>query len=181
MKKLTSVLFFSLCSIVLFAQVPQVLFYGYIEQGVFEDPFKTKKKKEKAPEKLKDVKVFVYVNDSLIRTADARPTGFYAVLLDAGQKYRVVFEKEGYFCKCFEMDCMEVQAPGDEGALKCLTDVSLFSKVDDVDLLSLCKVPYAKCKFDLASNDMDWDLEYTARAREKFYELAEPYYMAAKR
>jgi len=165
------------------AQVAQMLFYGYIEEGVFDDgAIHTRKKgKEVEAKKLEETKIFVYVKDSLYRTVDSRKTGFYALLLEAGQKYHVVFEKQGYFCKCFEMDCTDLTYSSDEGAMKCLTDVSLFKKVDDADLLSLCKVPYAKCKFDVASNEMQWDLEYTEKAKNKFYELAEPYYMAQKK
>jgi hypothetical protein len=179
MKKITSIFVFCLITMYAVAQVPQVLFYGYIEEGIFENPNETKKKKkEKAPEKLKQVKVYVYEGDSLKHTIDARETGFYAILLDAGHKYRVTFEKEGYFCKCFELDCTEVEYPDSDAAMKCLTDVSMFKKVEDDDLLSLCKVPYAKCAYSGDTGEMVWDLEYTARAKEKFYELAEPYYMA---
>lgn len=179
MKKLTTLTLFVLLSAWAVAQVPQVLFYGYIEEGVFDSPNETKKKKkEKTPDKLKGVKVFVYEGDSLKHTAEARETGFYAVLLDAGHKYRITFEKDGYFCKCFELDCREVEYPDSDAAMKCLTDVSMFKKVEDDDLLSLCKIPYAKCVYSEASGDMVWDLDYTERARQKFYELAEPYYMA---
>jgi hypothetical protein len=181
MKKLSVLAIFMLLGLWTLAQEPQVLFYGYVEEGVFDDPDASakKKKKEKLPEKLKGVKIFIYENDSLMNTVQARETGFYAVLLDAGKKYRVTFEKEGFFCKCFELDCRDVQYPDTDAAMKCLTDVSLFKKVEDDDLLSLCKVPYAKCSYK--DGDMVWDLDYTARAKEKFYELAQPYYMAAEK
>jgi hypothetical protein len=179
MKKLQLFTLFILMSTWAMAQVPQVLFYGYIEEGVFENPNETKKKrKEKTPDKLKGVKVFIYEGDSLRQTVTARETGFYAILLDAGHRYRVTFEKEGYFCKCFELDCREVEYPDTDAAMKCLTDVSLFKKVEDDNLLSLCKVPFAKCAYADSSGEMVWDLDYTRRAKEKFYELAEPYYMA---
>ena len=168
----------SLIGLYTFAQSPQVLFYGYIEEGKFDDPNLAKKrKKEKAPEKLKGVKIFVYSEDSLLNTVEARETGFYALLLNAGISYRITFEKDNYFCKSFELDCTDAQYPSNEGAIKCLTDVSLFKMIDNDDLLSLCKVPFAKCKF--INGDMIWDMEYTERAREKFYELAQPYYMAS--
>ncbi len=162
------------------AQTPQVLFYGYIEEGIFDNPQVSKKrKKERTPEKLAGVKIYVYDGDSVINTVNARETGFYALLLNAGRRYRVTFEKEGYFCKSFEMDCRNASFPETDAALKCLTDVSMFKKVEDDDLLSLCRVPYAKCNFQ--KGEMVWDMEYTARAREKFYELAQPYYMAMEK
>jgi hypothetical protein len=139
MKKLSSIIVLFLITLYASAQVPQVLFYGYIEEGVFENPNESKKKKkEKTPDKLKGVKVFVYEGDSLMHTVQARETGFYALLLDAGHKYRVTFEKEGYFCKCFELDCTDVEYPDTDAAMKCLTDVSLFKKIEDDD--PLCKM-----------------------------------------
>lgn len=160
------------------AQAPQVLFYGYIETGVFEDPSGDVKKtrKQKAPEKLKNVKIFVYQGEELVNTLAARETGFYALLLNAGVKYMVTFEKDGYFCKSFEIDCKSVEYTETDAAMKCLTDVSLFKKVENDDLLSLCKVPFARCAYE--NGEMVWDIEYTEKAKEKFYELAQPYYMA---
>lgn len=183
MKTYLSILILVLSTTVAQSQVAQMLFYGYIEEGVFDDGAVQTRKKGKPEEakKLEETKIFVYVGDSLYRTVDSRKTGFYALLLDAGKKYHVVFEKEGYFCKCFEMDCSNLEYSSDEGAMKCLTDVSLFKKVDDADLLSLCKVPYAKCKYDTETQAMAWDLDYTEKAKNKFYELAEPYYLAQKK
>lgn len=180
MKKYIALLSLVLVSYWGMAQTPQVLFYGYVEEGVIDNPQVAKKKKrEKPPEKLSGVKVFVYEGDKEISIVNARETGFYAVLLSAGKKYRITFEKEGYFCKSFEMDCREAKYPESEAALKCLTDVSLFKKVEDSDLLSLCQIPYAKSKY--SDGQMVWDLDYTTRAREKFYELAQPYYMAMEK
>jgi hypothetical protein len=182
MKKLLSITLFMMLGLFCFAQAPQVLFYGYVEEGVFENPNSTKrKKKDSVPQKLKGVKIYIYHADSVVSIVEARETGFYAVLLESDKVYRVTFEKEGYFCKSFELNCNEVKYPDDDAAMKCLTDVSLFKKVDDADLLSLCKVPFAKCAYNNSTGDMEWDLEYTARAKTKFYELAQPYYMASEK
>lgn len=178
MKKVFTFTLLLLAGLYMSAQTPQVLFYGYIEEGVFVDPTgDTKKsKKQKAPEKLKNVKVFVYKGGDLQNTVSARETGFYALLLEAGSVYSITFEKDGYFCKTFEIDCTKVEFHGSDAAMKCLTDVSLFKKVDDDTLLSLCKEPFAKCTFK--DGEMAWDIQYTEKAKEKFYELAQPYYMA---
>lgn len=162
------------------AQTPQVLFYGYIEEGVLQDPAGDvkKKKREKAPDKIKDVKIFVYSEGELVTSVNGRETGFYAVLLNAGKRYMVTFEKDGFFCKSFEIDCTALEYPDTDAAMKVLTDVSLFKQVDDASLLSLCKVPFAKCAY--ADGEMKWDIEYTEKAKEKFYDLAQPYYMAGK-
>lgn len=178
MKKVITFTLFLMIGLCLSAQTPQVLFYGYIEEGVFIDPTgdAKKSKRQKAPDKLKNVKVFVYKGADLVNTVSARETGFYALLLDAGSSYNVTFEKDGYFCKTFEIDCSKVEFHGTDAAMKCLTDVSLFKKVEDDGLLSLCKEPFARCQYK--EGEMVWDIEYTEKAKEKFYELAQPYYMA---
>lgn len=183
MKKVISALVFSLLTMVTTAQsdVINCLFYGYVEEGQFDDDAVSKRKKVKEPQKLGDVKIFVYVGDQLQSEQVARETGFYALLLGAGQKYRVVFEKDGYFCKCFELDCRQLNYPTNDAALKCLADVSLFKKVEDDNLLNLCKYPFARCAYNATDREMVWDMEYTERTKQKFYQLAQPYYLAEKK
>jgi len=183
MKKVLSALLFCLLAFICTAQtdVPSCLFYGYVEEGQFVDESVSKRKKEKEPQKLSEVKIFIYVGDQLQSEQLARETGFYALLLGAGQKYRVVFEKDGYFCKCFELDCREVNFPSNDAALKCLADVSLFKKVEDDNLLNLCKYPFARCAYNTSDREMVWDMEYTERTKQKFYQLAQPYYLAEKK
>lgn len=176
-----SVLMVLCAALTSWSQVPQVLFYGYIEEGHFEmEETNSSSKKIKAPSKLSDVTIYVYCGDSLISSEKARETGFYASILNSGNVYRVIFEKQGYFCKCFELDCRKLQYPADEAAVKCPTDITLFKKVDDADLLNLCNIPFAKASFDLSHTNLTWDMEYTARIKERFFDLAQPYYTAMK-
>ncbi|MEN9640439.1 MAG: hypothetical protein RLZZ262_2308 [Bacteroidota bacterium] len=164
-------------SLTMQAQSAQVLFYGYVEEGVYENTDETKrKKKEKTPEKLNNVKISIYSADTLMSEVNARETGFYAVLLSSGSQYKVVFEKDGYFCKTFALDCRNVNYSSNDAALKCLTDVSLYKSVQNSDLQTLCMEPYAKCAF--SDGQMQWDMEYTAMAKERFYQMAQPYFMA---
>ena len=163
------------------SQVPQVLFYGYIEEGRFEtEEVNSSSKKVKAAAKLSDVTIYVYSGDSLISSEKARETGFYASILNSGNVYRVVFEKQGYFCKSFELDCRKLQYSADGSAVKCPTDITLFKKVDDAHLLNLCNLPFAKASFDISHTNLTWDMEYTAQIKEKFFDLAQPYYTAMK-
>ena len=180
MKKAILVLSVVCASFTTWSQTPQVLFYGYIEEGKFETEEANSSSKVKAPTKLSDVTIYVYSGDSLISSDKARETGFYASILNSGSVYRIVFEKQGYFCKCFELDCRELQYPSDESAVKCPTDITLFKKVDDADLLNLCNIPFAKASFDMSHTNLTWDMEYTARIKEKFFDLAQPYYTAMK-
>lgn len=181
MKKIYLTLLVFCISSLVFAQSPQLMFYGYVEHGQLEEEDAGKKKKAKAPPKLKDVNVFVYAGDSVIQSLKARETGFYATLLPKGNVYHVVFEKEGFFCKSFEIDCRDIEFPSDDAAIKCMTDVSLFPKVEDSDLLNLCKVPYAKAQFDKSTGNISWDMAYTDRIKQKFVALAQPYYTATSK
>jgi len=181
MKKIYLTLLVVCISSLVFAQSPQLMFYGYIEHGQLEEEDAGKKKKAKAPSKLKEVNVFVYAGDSIIQSLKARETGFYAALLPKGNVYHVVFEKEGFFCKSFEIDCRDIEFPSDDAAIKCMTDVSLFPKVEDSDLLNLCKVPYAKAQFDKSTGNISWDMAYTDRIKQKFIALAQPYYTATSK
>jgi hypothetical protein len=183
MKNVISTLLICLSALTAFTQLetPQCLFYGYAEEGQFENPDAPKRKRERPPHKLESVKIYVYIGETLLSTQEARESGFYALLLDAGKRYRVVFEKEGYFCKCIELDCQEVVFPSNEASLKCLADISLFRKVEDDGLLNLCKYPFARCAFNTETKEMEWDMEYTDRTKQKFYQLAEPYYLAERK
>jgi len=181
MKKICLTLLVFCISSLVFAQAPQLMFYGYVEQGQLQEEEVEKKKKAKAPPKLKDVNVFVYSGDSIIQSVKARETGFYAALLLKGSVYHVVFEKEGFFCKSFEIDCRDIEFPSGDAAIKCMTDVTLFPKVEDSDLLNLCKVPYAKAQFDISTGNISWDMDYTDRIKQKFIALAQPYYTATSK
>lgn len=180
MKKIAFTLLIFCTFLNVWSQTPQVMFYGYVEEGKLdiEETDKKKRSKEKPAAKLTGVNVYVYEGETLLSTQTARETGFYAAILNSGKTYHVVFEKEGYFCKSFELDCTNVTYPTEDAAIKCLTDVSLFKKVDDADLLNLCKVPFAKAKFDNSIHNLVWDMEYTARIKTKFQTLAQPYYTA---
>lgn len=177
MKKITTLLLIFCFSKIAFSQTPQVLFYGYIEQGILEENEEVTKK-SKGPAKLRDTKLFVYSQDSLIQIINSRETGFYAALLNEGQVYKLVFEKEGYFCKCFEIDCRNIEFADTDVAIKCLVDVTLFPKIEDSDLLNLCKIPYAKASFNEETQEIVWDMAYTEKVKSKFLALAQPYYTA---
>ncbi|MFN8776699.1 MAG: hypothetical protein ACK5XV_08035 [Flavobacteriales bacterium] len=182
MKNLISALFFGLLTSGSWAQgeVPSCLFYGYVEEGQFDEA-DSKKKKAKLSSKVANARIQIFVGDMLQSEQESRETGFYALMLPAGEKYRVVFEKEGYLSKCFEMDCRKLSVPAADMAYKCLVDVSLFRQVEDTNVTNLCKIPFARCTFDPAEGEMVWDMEYTVRTQEKFYQLAQPYYLAEKK
>ncbi|MFM7731266.1 MAG: hypothetical protein ACKO6L_09525 [Flavobacteriales bacterium] len=157
-----------------FGQKPQVLFYGYVEEGKIEQ---SDDRSNKEPKKLKGVEIKVFDGATPIKTISARETGFYGVLLEAGPIYQVVFSKEGYFSKSFELDCRELFYPEDGSAVKCLSDISLFKEVDSAELRELSQTTYAKCSF--FNGQMAWDQSYTAQSKNKFMSAARSMYTAS--
>ena len=158
-------------------QGPQVLFYGYIEEGFFDS---NAPKNGEAP-RIDNAKVTVSSDGEVVKSINARNTGFYAVLLNSGQKYTVTFEANGHFSRSFELDCSNVEITDDEGAVRCLADVALFNKITSTDVEALLKMPSGRCKYDPATNHMMWDTDFAKTQKDKFQQLAEPIYAAAQK
>lgn len=156
---------------VLCAQKAKVMFYGYTEAGSIHA--EQEQKRAKKPLKIADVTVNVFCQDSLISTIKSRDTGFYAVLLEAGKEYKVVFEKEGYHCKSFQLNCTKVMASESEQAIKCLTDISLYPKKENQELIDLCTTPFAMAQFDCTTGNMEWNMDYTEKIKAQLYSIAE--------
>jgi hypothetical protein len=177
MKKLFSTVLMALVVTFAFAQKPQVLLYGYLEEGYFESNM-PKKVKEGQPENLQGVKVKVVLDGQEVHNITCRHTGFYAVLLEEGKTYDVLFEKEGYLPRMLELNTAGVEFPNDEATLKCVADISLFKFVDNKEVALFTKEPYAKCAYDKGKKEMVWDMAYTENAKHKFAQMAEPVYLA---
>lgn len=160
----------------LWAQSPQVLFYGYIEEGYFESNM-PKKVKEEGAERLQGVKVKVMIGDETVHAITCRNTGFYAVLLKEDQMYHVVFEKDGYMQRTIELNTAGLELPNDEATIKCVADVSLFKTLENnAEVAQFVKAPFAKATFNKSSHEMEWDMKYTTELKQKFAMMAEPAY-----
>lgn len=170
MKTLLTLLIAFIVSFNIHAQHAKVMLYGYTETGSME--VKTENRRSKKPTKLDAVTIQIFVNDELVSSVKSRETGFYATLLDAGTKYKIVFEKEGFHCKSIELDCTNVVYPDHEPAIKCMTDISLYPQTGSQELIDLCKQPFAKAKFDSATGGMEWDMAYTEKIRAQLNSFA---------
>jgi hypothetical protein len=180
MKKILSTLSVLLVAVAMVAQTPQVLFYGYIEEGYFETNM-PKKVADGEPERLQGVKVKVMVGDEVVHSINCRTTGFYAVLLKEGQLYHVVFEKDGYLPRTFELNTAGLEFPNDEATIKCVADVSLYKKVDNTEVAAFVKAPFARCAYNKGKHEMVWDMEYTRQTKSQFANMAEPLYSVMKK
>jgi hypothetical protein len=177
MKKLFYTVLMALVVTFAFAQKPQVMLYGYLEEGYFESNM-PKKVKEGQSEILQSVQVKVILDGQEVHSIMCRHTGFYAVLLEEGKTYDVLFEKEGYLTRKLELNTAGVELPNDEATLKCLADISLFKVVDNKEVALFIKEPYAKCVYDKNKKEMVWDMAYTENVKHKFAQMAEPVHSA---
>ena len=175
MKKIITLFIWALLANGVHAQKAQLLFYGVIEEGVLTDPSGDESGKNKKQKPIKDVKVSVFSLGELISTNTSKETGFYGVLLKSGSTYDVVFEKEGYFKKTYQLNCKKLEHPSDGSALKCLIDIDLFKLVDVAELHDLTQKPFGVCSVN--RNQILWDAEMMQQHKVKFYELARPAYL----
>ncbi len=175
MKKIIALLWLATLTTTLNAQKAQMLFFGIVEEGVLTDPSGDggKKKKQK-PQPMENVKVHVYCGGELISSNESKENGFFGVLLKSGANYEVVFEKEGYFSRKYEMNCRKLERPTDGGALKCQLDIELYKAVDSAELNGLSEKPYGVCA--VTRTEIQWNHELAAKNRIAFFELAQPHY-----
>ena len=174
MKKIITLILLAALANGVHAQKAQMLFYGVIEEGVLMDPSGEETVKNKKQKSIKDVNVSVFSAGELISSNQSKETGFYGVLLKSGGTYDVVFEKEGYFKKTYQINCKKLEHPSDGSALKCLIDIDLYKSVDVAELNDLCQKPFGICS--VIRNQIQWDTEAMHKNKIKFFELAQPAY-----
>lgn len=175
MKKIVTLFLMATLAVEIQAQKAQLLFYGVIEEGVLSDPSGDESEKNKKQKPIKDVRVSVFSAGELISTNQSKETGFYGVLLKSGTTYDVVFEKDGYFKKTYQLNCKKLEHPADGSALKCLIDIDLFKSVDVAELQELSQKPFGICS--VIRNQIQWDTEAMHENKVKFFELAQPTYL----
>lgn len=173
MKKILTLITVVLSLSVTHAQKAQLIFYGIIEEGMFQDTKDDTKQGKNKP--LKDVNVHVYLAGEQISTTTSKETGFYGVLLKAGSTYEVVFEKDGYFSKTYVMNCKNLKHSTDGSALKCPMDIDLFKALENAELQKMTEKPYGMCS--VAQNQLKWDVDAMTANRKKFYEIGRPLYL----
>lgn len=175
MKKIITLIFLAALANGVHAQKAQMLFYGVIEEGPLTDPSGDETVKNKKQKPIKDVKVSVFSAGELITTNESKETGFYGVILKSGATFDVVFEKDGYFKKTYQLNCKKLEHASDGSALKCLIDIDLFKSVDVAELKELSQKPFGICS--VIRNQIQWDTEAMHKHKVKFFELAQPAYM----
>ena len=175
MKKIITLLWLAVLTSGLQAQKAQMLFYGVIEEGVLMDPSGDVAVKPGKSRPIKDVKVLVYTAGELVSSNVSKETGFYGVLLKSGGNYDVIFEKDGYFSRKYELNCKNLEHPADGSALKCPLDIDLFKAVEHAELKHLSEKTYGICSVN--RNEIKWNKEAMMKDKVKFYELAQPLYL----
>lgn len=176
MKKIVTLLWLAALTTTLHAQKAQMLFYGIVEEGIVTahaDEGGKKKKQKTQP--LEQVKVHVYCAGELITTSESKETGFYGVLLKSGSNYEVVFEKDGYFSRKYEVNCRHLERPTDGGAVKCPLDIELFKAVDNAELKRMSEKTFGVCS--VTRTEIQWNRDLILQNKKKFLEIAQPLYL----
>lgn len=123
---------------------------------------------------MERVRVRVYSDGELISTTESKESGFYGVLLKSGANYEVVFEKDGFFSRKFEMNCRKLERPVDGGALKCPLDIEMYKTVESAELKRMSEKTFGTCS--VIRTDIQWNRDFIVKNKAKFLEIAKPLY-----
>ncbi|MCB0769354.1 MAG: hypothetical protein KDC00_02990 [Flavobacteriales bacterium] len=127
-------------------QAQDLLLYGRVRQYEANGP-------------LASATTLVLRNGDPIVTIQCDSAGGYKVLLDVGHSYVLEYRSPGRVSKSILLDLRT--APDDDGGYGMNVDVRLFRPIDGVDV-SFLEEPIGKAAYDSTTNDIRWDMEYTA-------------------
>ena len=171
MKRLTLTLAIILAGIGAQATEAKILLYGYVIEGNVDELFAQKQKKQ-APTFMKDVRIQVFENDSVVRDFTNRNSGFYALVLEAGKDYEVSFSHSGHIEKRVFIEGAQIPDKEYEQAFKMFTDITLFPKIENVNTDEYGSKVIARCVFNEGKERMMWDMPYAQNAFNEFIEMA---------
>lgn len=99
--------------------------------------------------------------------------GRYEVVLDVGRTYQLSYEAPGHVSKNVQVDL--TTTPKDDGGYGMSVDVRLFPPVPGVDVSFLVD-PIGKAAYDSTSQNIAWDMDYTAPLMQRLNTLFPPRY-----
>ncbi|MBS1583916.1 MAG: hypothetical protein JST66_17090, partial [Bacteroidetes bacterium] len=149
------------------AQVDNVYVYGTVK-----DQFTAKK--------LDGITVTVFKNGSKLAEAVTNASGKYEFNLDYGSEYKLLYAKPGMVSKNITIDTRNVPEEERAGGHGMNVEVNLFNELPGIDF-SVLQQPIGKAKIDPTTNEMSWDLQYTAQIRSEIDRLMKEYEDKKKR
>ncbi|MCB9170179.1 MAG: hypothetical protein H6594_07505 [Flavobacteriales bacterium] len=149
------------------AQVDNVYVYGTV-------------KDYSSGKKLDGITVTVYKNGAKLTDVVTNASGKYEFNLDYGADYKIMYAKPGLVGKNIQIDTRNIPEEERVGGHGMNIEMTLFSELPGIDFAVLDK-PIGKAKFDPATNEVTWDLEYTEQIRNEIARLMKEYEDKQKR
>ena len=149
------------------AQVDNVYVYGTVKD------YATSKK-------LDGITVTVYKNGGKLAEVVTNASGKYEFNLDYGSDYKIVYSKPGMVSKNISIDTKNIPEEERVGGHGMNVEMTLFAELPGIDF-SMLQQPIGKAKFDAASKEVTWDLQYTEQVRAEIQRLMKEYDEKKKR
>jgi hypothetical protein len=149
------------------AQVDNVYVYGTVKD------YATSKK-------LDGIIVTVYKNGGKLAEVVTNASGKYEFNLDYGSDYKLVYSKPGMVSKNISIDTKNIPEEERVGGHGMNVEMTLFAELPGIDF-SVLQQPIGKAKFDAATKEVTWDLQYTEQVRAEIARLMKEYDEKKKR
>ncbi len=130
--------------------------------------------------KLDGVVVSVYKNGAKLAETTTNASGKYEFNLDYGSDYKIVYGKGGMVAKNITIDTRNIPEEERVGGHGMNVEMTLFNELPGMDF-SVLQQPIGKAKFDPATNEVTWDLQYTEQIRSEIARLMKEYDEKKKR
>jgi Carboxypeptidase regulatory-like domain len=123
----------------------------------------------KSKKPIEGCHISITAADTLIEIITDK-NGKYSIKLPLDKLYEVRYSAKKYFTKIVEMDMRNIPEEDKEGPFELVMDGTMvrFNKKIDAEIFAK---PMARCKFEKASNSIEFDLIYTQKRVE---EIAAP-------
>lgn len=167
LSRLVVLLVFGLLAHGLAAQLDVVMVYGTV-------------KDMSSAKKLDGVTIVIFKNGSKLKEVQTNASGKYEVELDYGADYKVECLRSGYVGKNITIDTRNVPEEERLGGHGMNIDFTMMVEIPDVDY-AILKEPFGMAKYEKASGNFEWDMEYTARMRNAQAKLLKDYEDRKKR
>ena len=156
-----------LCTFPLLAQVDNVMVYGTVKDMT-------------TAKKLDGVIITVFKNGAKLVEVSTNASGKYEVNLDYGADYKIMCAKPAFVGKNITIDTRNVPEEERSGGHGMNIDFTMMAELSDVDY-SILLEPFGKAKYDKATGNFEWDIDYTTRMRDAQAKLLKEYADRKKR
>jgi hypothetical protein len=130
--------------------------------------------------KLDGVTVSVFKNGAKLAETTTNASGKYEFNLDYGSDYKIVYGKTGVVAKNITIDTRNIPEEERVGGHGMNVEMTLFNELPGMDF-SVLQQPIGKAKFDAATSEVTWDLQYTEQIRSEIARLMNEYDSKKKR